>query len=91
MNNELETGDFVRFETSKGILTGTVSGTVPNEYCELEFDEENSMLLNQLYRHCGASVRDGWVKVDLEDGHYGTPEYKVIDEDPEVDLKDPQV
>lgn len=68
----------LKFETSEGIVECTVSkDRSGNDVFKVVSGKEH---LDSKYRWCSLFyINDdhSWVGVELEDGHYGSPEYKI--------------
>lgn len=80
-------GDKLQFLTSKGTVVGVmvenprISGeltiTYPEGLIPVDFDDKNSAILSQLYKHSGGfyCADTGWVCIEIDDGFCGSPEY----------------
>ena len=71
-----------QIETSVGIIDVTWLDGEHRPHSP-SISEGHSQLLYKLYRHCGPGViivvnGSLWLTIDLNDPHYGSPEYKIF-------------
>lgn len=66
-----------QFETSLGMCYGI------NNNGKVTFTDESSKILNKLYQlntynNTEHKIDHKWLKLELSDPHYGSPEYKIV-------------
>lgn len=77
----------ISFETSKGIVKCTVDTSKPEISEDPKFPNyvhsegkiiiiDGKSCLDELYTWADLSIKNGWVRVELDDGFYGSPEYR---------------
>ncbi len=67
----------MKIETSLGIIKIPTKAAFCDDF-SMYFETEWYQILSKLYKFHSLTIEHGWLKINLNDGFYGCPEYKIL-------------